>query len=215
MGGLVSGRWSSLSSGRRGRWFQSVRSMDRWSGRLSVQWPGLSAILSVVWSVVRFVGRSMVQSVVRSVRLCLTRPGPYTIQWRAGFGCLEIGRASGLSLAADSRFRTVWCCGGVAVLRQGCRSVFPVDGPFGGPVGGPVRWSGSVVRSVVQSVVRFVVSLSRWSSLWSGPHGLRCGRNTSCSIQWLASDKCLDISRPNRLVFFLFPSSGQLGVPYY
>ena len=101
-----------------------------------------SAIRSVVWSVVRFVGWSILQSVVRSVQSVVRSKRvllhtQYSIQWPAGFRCLDIGRAS-------PGFRTVWCCGGVAVLRKGCsgvavvRLVVPVDGPVGGPVGGPV-----------------------------------------------------------------------------
>ena len=130
---------SSLSSGRSGGWSQPVR--------LMVQ-SGQSAMQSVVWSVC-----GPVRAVCGPVE---TRPVPYSIQRPAGFKCLDIGRASGLSLAADSG-----CCGGAAVLlrcrcsvavllRWCCRSVALVPG-----VSGPThlmsdRWSG------------------RWSGWWSG-----------------------------------------------
>ena len=86
----------------------------------------------------------------------------------------------------------------------------PVDGPVGGPVGGtgsgcPVGGPVAgpvVVWSMVQFVVRPVLSVVR-------------SKHALLHIQWPARFKCLHISRASRWVFFLFPSSGLLGVAYF
>ena len=144
-----------------------------------------SAIQSVVWSVVQFVGWSMLQSVVRSVQSVVRSVQSVVGSKHVLLHTQYNGRSASdawtsVAQAADSGLRTVWCCGGVAVLRKGCggvavvRSVVPVDDPVGGPVGGMVR---SVVRLAVRSVVKSVGRGSglwsgEWSSLWSGPCGL-------------------------------------------
>ena len=131
-----------------------------------------------------------------------TRPASYSIQWLAASDAW-----TSVAQAADVGFRTFWCCGGVAVLRKGCggaavvRSVVP---PVDVPVGGTVRWSSSVVRSVVRSVVPSVVWFVVWSVVQFVVRYVRSvvRRNTSCSIQWPASFKCLDIGHKG-LVFFV------------
>ena len=57
------------------------------------------------------------------------------------------------------------------------------------------RWSGSW--------------FGRWSSLWYVRSAVR--RNTSCSIQWPASFKCLVTGRASGLVFFCFPVAVSSG----
>ena len=105
------------------------------------------------------------------------------------------------ALAADSGFRTVRCCGGVAVVFRCCcsvaeglrwccgsvavvRAVVPVDGPVGGPVtdllgdlqssgrsGG--QWSGPVSCPVSGPDLDSVGdSVGGLVSLWSGPCGV-------------------------------------------
>ena len=125
-----------------------------------------------------------------------TRPAPYSIQWPAGFRCLDIGRAS-CGFRALQGLVLRWCCSVAEGLLWFCgqwcqsmvRSVVWSGGPFGGPVGGPV--SGPVVWFVVWLMVQFVVRSVRSV----------VRRNTSCSIPWPASFKCLDIGGKGLLFF--------------
>ena len=113
--------------------------------------------------------------------------------------------------AAVSGIRTVdavalQCCGRVAaVLRwSGQWSQSMVRSVVTGNYGPLVRLA---VRSVVQSVVRSVVWFVVWSMVQqcvvcSVRSLLR--RNTSCSTQWPASFKCLDIGRKGLCSFVTF-----------
>ena len=99
-----------------------------------------------------------------------TRPAPYSIQWPAGFRCLDIGRASrGFRVSHGLALR--WCCSvaeglrwsgqwSQSMVRSVVRSVVWSGGPVGGLVGGPV--SGPVGGLVCDR-------------LWSGPCGLWSG----------------------------------------
>ena len=82
------------------------------------------------------------------------------------------------------------------------RSVVQVCGLVSGPVGDPV---GNPVRSVVWSMVQFVVQSVRSA----GPSKHVLLHTTACQLQMLGY-----WSR-KRACVLLFPSSGQLGVPYY
>ena len=81
------------------------------------------------------------------------------------------------------------------MVRSVARSVVPVCGLVSGPVGDPV---GDPVGGPVGHLVDGPVSD------WSGPCDLWSGRNTSCSIQRLASFKCSDIDQQAGLCSYVF-----------
>ena len=96
---------------------------------------------------------------------------------------------------------------GVAVVLQCCGRVSGPS-PWSGRWSG--RWYGPVgrlaVRSVVRSVDRSVVWFVVWWMVQFAVRSVRSAvhRNTSCSIQWPASFKCLDIGQGASLFFVTF-----------
>ena len=92
-------------------------------------------------------GWSMVQSVVRSVQSVLQ--AKHVLLHTPYNGRPASDAWTSVAQAADSGLRTVWYCGGVAVLRKGCGGVAVVW-----------RWSAQWSQSMVRSVVRWLV--------WSG-----------------------------------------------
>ena len=170
------------------RWRSCQYSPSRWSGRWSSGGPvggpvGSPAGCPVIDLVSELVGDlvgglvggpvcGLVDGAVDGPVRAVCGPGEtrltsYSLQWPAGFRCLDIGRPSrGFRVSHGLVLR--WCCSVAGELRWCC----------GGPVSGPSRWSGRrsgrwycpMVRLAARSVVRSVV----WPvvQLWSGPCGL-------------------------------------------